>query len=44
LDNGQRDAVLKGLERGASVSELARQYNTSRQTVMRVRDAPGPLT
>jgi putative DNA-invertase from lambdoid prophage Rac len=42
LDNGQRNAVLKGLERGASVSELARQHNTSRQTVMRVRDGVVP--
>lgn len=34
-----RSAVLKGLERGESVSTLARQHRTSRQTVMRLRDA-----
>jgi putative DNA-invertase from lambdoid prophage Rac len=39
LDAGQREAVRSELEGGATVSELARRYGTSRQTVMRVRDA-----
>jgi putative DNA-invertase from lambdoid prophage Rac len=39
LDEGQRKALRKGLKSGTSVSELARQYGTSRQTVMRARDA-----
>jgi putative DNA-invertase from lambdoid prophage Rac len=43
LDEDQRRAVPSELESGASVSELARRYGTSRQTVMRVRDAtPAP--
>jgi transposase-like protein len=37
LDEGQRVAVRKELERRASVSELARRFGTSRQTVMRAR-------
>ena len=39
LDDVQRNAVRAGLAAGASVSALARQLGTSRQTVMRVRDA-----
>jgi putative DNA-invertase from lambdoid prophage Rac len=39
LDADQRDAVRAGLADGASVSELAKRYRTSRQTIMRVRDA-----
>jgi putative DNA-invertase from lambdoid prophage Rac len=39
LDDVQRNAVRAGLAAGASVSALARQFGTSRQTVMRVRDA-----
>ena len=42
MDEGQRVAVRKELERGASVSELARRYGTNRQTVMRVRDGAVP--
>jgi putative DNA-invertase from lambdoid prophage Rac len=42
LDDVQRTAVRKELESGASVSELARRYSTSRQTVMRARDAATP--
>jgi putative DNA-invertase from lambdoid prophage Rac len=38
LDESQREAVRRELERGASVSELARRFGTSRQTVMRARD------
>ena len=42
LDEGQRKAVRKELEKGASVSDLARRYGTSRQTVMRARDSVAP--
>jgi putative DNA-invertase from lambdoid prophage Rac len=42
LTEGQREAVRRELQRGASVSELARQFGTSRQTVMRARDAATP--
>jgi putative DNA-invertase from lambdoid prophage Rac len=42
LDEVQRNAVRKELERGTSVSEVARRYHTSRQTVMRARDAAAP--
>jgi putative DNA-invertase from lambdoid prophage Rac len=42
LDEGQRKAVQMDLAKGASVSELARRYGTSRQTVMRVRDGVAP--
>ena len=39
LDADQRDTVLAGLAEGTSVAELARRHGTSRQTIMRVRDA-----
>src|SRR5450631_2209476 len=39
LDAAQRSAVRKELSAGASVSALARQFRTSRQTVLRARDA-----
>jgi putative DNA-invertase from lambdoid prophage Rac len=42
LDEGQREAVRRDLARGVSVSELARRYHTSRQTVMRARDGAAP--
>ena len=42
LDDAQRKAVREELGRGASVSELARRYGTSRQTVMRTRDGVAP--
>lgn len=35
----EQGAVRSALAAGARVSELARQYDTSRQTIMRVRDA-----
>jgi putative DNA-invertase from lambdoid prophage Rac len=38
LNESQREAVWSELERGASMSELARRYGTSRQTAMRARD------
>jgi putative DNA-invertase from lambdoid prophage Rac len=39
LDATQRDAVRMALAKGASVSALAKQHGTSRQTIMRARDA-----
>jgi putative DNA-invertase from lambdoid prophage Rac len=39
LGEDQQAAVRAALQAGASVSELAREYDTSRQTIMRVRDA-----
>src|SRR3954452_11185007 len=35
----QRRSVLRRLEEGATVSALAREFGTSRQTILRVRDA-----
>jgi len=39
LDAAQREAVRAALANGANVSALAREYQTSRQTIMRARDA-----
>ncbi|HET6239226.1 MAG TPA: recombinase family protein [Acetobacteraceae bacterium] len=39
LDDAQCNAIRDALAEGASVSALARQYETSRQTIMRARDA-----
>ncbi|APD36559.1 recombinase family protein [Burkholderia pseudomallei] len=39
LSDEQRADVLRELDVGASVAALARQFGTSRQTIMRVRDA-----
>jgi putative DNA-invertase from lambdoid prophage Rac len=39
LDDAQRDTIRAALAGGGSVSELARQYDTSRQTIMRAREA-----
>ena len=39
LTDATRDAVRLALASGASVSEVARRFDTSRQTVSRVRDA-----
>ena len=39
LDEAQRVRVRAELLSGASVSEVAKQYATSRQTIMRVRDS-----
>ncbi|PRY91910.1 putative DNA-invertase from lambdoid prophage Rac, partial [Hasllibacter halocynthiae] len=36
-----RAAVREGLAAGESVAALARRHGTSRQTVMRIRDAAG---
>jgi putative DNA-invertase from lambdoid prophage Rac len=41
LSAEQRDAVLQQLASGASVASLAKEFSTSRQTIMRVRDAGG---
>ena len=37
LSISQQETVLKKIEAGQSISSLAREYNTSRQTVMRIR-------
>ena len=39
LTHDQREDVVRRLDDGASVSALAREYATSRQTVLRVRNA-----
>ncbi|WP_431226743.1 recombinase family protein [Burkholderia contaminans] len=39
LSNEQRADVLRELDAGTSVAALARRFGTSRQTIMRVRDA-----
>lgn len=39
LSGEQRADVLRELDAGASVAALARRFGTSRQTIMRVRDA-----
>lgn len=39
LTDEQRQAVIARLAEGVSVAALAREYDTSRQTIMRVRDA-----
>lgn len=39
LSDEQRADVLRELDAGASVAALARQFGTSRQTIMRVRDS-----
>lgn len=39
LSNAEQAEVLKRLSDGASVSAIAKQYSTSRQTIMRIRAA-----
>ncbi|MCL4653010.1 recombinase family protein [Burkholderia multivorans] len=39
LSKQQQDEVRQQLSQGASVASLAKSYGTSRQTIMRVRDA-----
>ncbi|HDR8981487.1 TPA: recombinase family protein [Burkholderia vietnamiensis] len=39
LSKPQQDEVRRQLSEGASVASLAKRYNTSRQTIMRIRDA-----
>ena len=41
LSEAVRAAVLDGLAAGESVSALARTHGTSRQTILRIRDAAG---
>jgi putative DNA-invertase from lambdoid prophage Rac len=38
LDQGQQQQALRMLAEGVSVSQVAREFNTTRQTIMRVRD------
>ena len=38
LTHDQREDVVRRLDGGASVSALAREYATSRQTIMRTRN------
>jgi putative DNA-invertase from lambdoid prophage Rac len=42
LDPARRADVLRGLDRGESLAALARQHGTSRQTIMRLRNAERP--
>ncbi len=42
LTGEQRTAVARQLGDGASVSALARAFKTSRQTILRIRDAAVP--
>lgn len=37
LDNQQKRAVLLRLNEGGSISEIAREFNTTRQTILRVK-------
>ncbi|MBL8084192.1 MAG: recombinase family protein [Candidatus Obscuribacter sp.] len=39
LDQAEHKAVLRRLRAGVSIAEVAREFSTSRQTVLRVRDA-----
>lgn len=39
LSRDQKEAVLRELSAGASVASVAKQFSTSRQTIMRVRSA-----
>ena len=39
LSPAQRQEVARRLDQGATISALAREFKTSRQTIMRVRDA-----
>ena len=38
LSESQRKEVIKKLQQGQAVAAIARHFNTSRQTIMRVRD------
>ena len=39
LTESQRETIIRRLDEGVSVSALARDYDTSRQTIMRARTA-----
>ncbi|HGJ5883658.1 helix-turn-helix domain-containing protein, partial [Arsenophonus sp.] len=38
LNDEQREEVLSYLKNGQSISSLAKIFNTTRQTIMRIRD------
>nr|WP_229690217.1 helix-turn-helix domain-containing protein [Enterobacter hormaechei] len=38
MNQEQRQAALEHLKAGASISAIAREFGTSRQTIMRLRD------
>nr|WP_249213363.1 MULTISPECIES: helix-turn-helix domain-containing protein [unclassified Tatumella] len=38
LNQEKRQAALEHLKAGASISAIAREFGTSRQTIMRLRD------
>jgi putative DNA-invertase from lambdoid prophage Rac len=42
LDPARRADILRGLDRGDSLSGLAKRYGTSRQTIMRLRNTERP--
>lgn len=44
LTSKQREAVMQHLAEGVSVSSLAKQFGTSRQTIMRIRGAMTDLS
>lgn len=41
LDAENRDAVLERLSGGASIAEIAREFKTTRQTILRIRESAG---
>ncbi len=43
LDDARRAEIEAGLREGATISALARQFGTSRQTVQRIRDGRGKV-
>ena len=42
LSRHDRDRVMRSLDKGLSVSEVARRFGTSRQTIMRIRASFAP--
>jgi len=42
LSRHDRDRVMRSLDKGLSVSEIARRFGTSRQTIMRIRASSAP--
>jgi putative DNA-invertase from lambdoid prophage Rac len=44
LNTEQQAAVLQSLDAGASIAEIAREFKTTRQTIMRVREAGRKLS
>jgi len=41
LSQEERTSVLRRLNEGAAIAEIAREYKTTRQTILRVREAAG---